>query len=225
MKGTQAGLVAMAAVAFLTMGCGKQEKQKLASETGSVEAGVLEQPVATTASMVGTPPRAEHNDALPMAADSLPPDVVASASALVADKGQVVEITAQGSMDINQVILSDGLQKTPLVYDMDAKAWRGVYRVPLRTKADRVGLAVTATNSRGQYQRVWVFIEVGKPTTEEKTSVEEKTEQPTVEEPTGVEQQIGTDTLGTTEPALGGGEQGAQPAKGAEPIQIECGGD
>lgn len=205
MKGTQAGLVAMAAVAFLTMGCGKQEKQKLASEAGSVEAGVLEQPVATTASMVATP-SVERNET-PMAADSLPPDVVASASALVADKGQVVEITAQGSMDINQVILSDGLSKTPLVYDMDAKAWRGVYRVPLRTKAERVGLAVTATNGRGQYQRVWVFIEVGKPTTE-KTSVEEKTEQGT-----------GTETQGITEPAQGTGEQGAEPAKDAQPTE------
>lgn len=201
MKGTQAGLVAMAAVAFLTMGCGKQEKQKLASESGQVEAGVLEQPVATTASMVDTTPRAERSE-IPMAADSLPPDVVASASALVADKGQVVEITAQGSTDINQVILSDGLHKTPLVYDMDAKAWRGVYRVPLRTKADRVGLAVTATNSRGQYQRVWVFIEVGKPTTEEKTSVEEQTGQ-----------QTGTETQGITEPAQDTGDQGAEPAK------------
>jgi len=215
MKGKQAGLVAVVAVAFLTMGCGKQEKQKLASETGTVEAGVSEQPMATTASLVDATPRAERNE-IPMAADSLPPDVVASASALVADKGQVVEITAQGSMDITQVILSDGLQKTPLVYDMDAKAWRGVYRVPLRTKADRVGLAVTATNGRGQYQRVWVFIEVGKPATggEEKTSVEEKT---------GVEQQTGTETQGITEPAQGAGEQGTEPAKEAEPTQSEGG--
>ena len=215
MKGKQAGLVAVVAVAFLTMGCGKQEKQKLASEAGTVEAGVLEQPVATTASLVDATPHAERNET-PMAADSLPPDVVASASALVADKGQVVEITAQGSMDITQVILSDGLQKTPLVYDMDAKAWRGVYRVPLRTKADRVGLAVTATNGRGQYQRVWVFIEVGKPATggEEKTSVEEKT---------GVEQQTGTETQGITEPVQGGGEQGTEPAKEAEPTQTENG--
>jgi len=215
MKGKQAGLVAVVAVAFLTMGCGKQEKQKLASEAGTVEAGVLEQPVATTASLVDATPHAERNET-PMAADSLPPDVVASASALVADKGQVVEITAQGSMDITQVILSDGLQKTPLVYDMDAKAWRGVYRVPLRTKADRVGLAVTATNGRGQYQRVWVFIEVGKPAAggEEKTSVEEKT---------GVEQQTGTETQGITEPAQGAGEQGTEPAKEAEPTQTENG--
>ena len=208
MKGTQAGLVAAVAVAFLTMGCGKQEKQKLASETGTVEAGVLEQPVATTASMVHATPRTERTEALPMAADSLPPDVVASASALVADRGQVVEITAQGSLDINQVILSDGLSKAPLVYDMDAKAWRGVYRVPLRTKANRVGLAVTATNGRGQYQRVWVFIEVGKPTTEEKTSVEDKTEQ-----------QTGTETPAVTEPAQGSGDQGAEPAKEDQPVE------
>lgn len=217
MKSTQAGLVTAVAVAFLTMGCGKQEHQKLASESGTLERDVMERPVATTASLIDTAPRTDggtRNEALPATADSLPPDVVASASALVADKGQVVEITAQGSMDITEVILSDGLHKTPLAYDMEAKAWRGVYRVPLRTKADRVGLAVTATNGHGRWERVWVFIEVGKPTTEEKSSVEEKT---------GVEQQTGTETQGITEPAQGTGDQGAEPAKEAEPIQTENG--
>jgi hypothetical protein len=215
MKGKQAGLVAVVAVAFLTMGCGKQEHQKLSSDTSKLEADVLRQSVATTASLVQTTPRSEQNEGLPMAADSLPPDVVASASALVADRGQVVEITAQGSMDITGIMVSDGLNKMPLAYDMDAKAWRGVYRVPLRTKADRVGLAVTATNGRGQWQRVWVFIEVGKPTAggEVKTSVEEKT---------GAEQQTGTETQGVTEPAQGAGE-GTEPAKEAQPIQTENG--
>jgi hypothetical protein len=209
MKSKQAGLVAAVAVAFLTIGCGKQEHQKLASESGTLERDVMGQPVATTASLVDTTPRADggaRNEALPATADSLPPDVVASASALVADRGQVVEITAQGSMDITEVALSDGLHLTPLAYDMDAKAWRGVYRVPLRTKADRVGLAVTATNGHGRWQRVWVFIEVGKPGVvgEEKTSV-------------GGEEKSGTETQGTTEPAQGTGEQGAEPAKDAQP--------
>ena len=166
MKGRQAGLVAAMAVAFLTIGCGKQEGRKLASEGGTVAAGALEQPATATASMVQTTPSAEATggaERLPANADSLPPDVVASASALVAERGQVVEITAQGSLDITEVILSDGLHKTPLAYDLEAKAWRGVYRVPMRTKGDRVGLAVTATNGQGRWQRVWVFIEVGKP--------------------------------------------------------------
>ena len=209
MKGTQAGLVAAVTVAFLTIGCGKQEHQKLASESGTLERDVMEQSVATTASLVDTTPRADgaRNEALPATADSLPPDVVASASALVADRGQVVEITAQGSMDITEVILSDGLHKTLLAYDMDAKAWRGVYRVPLRTKADRVGLAVTATNGHGRWERVWVFIEVGKPVAgEEKTSV-------------GGEEKTGTETQGITEPAQGTGEQGAEPAKGIQPTE------
>jgi hypothetical protein len=210
MKGKQAGLVAVVAVAFLTIGCGKQGHQKLASESGTLERDVKEQPMATTASLVDMTPRADggmRNEALPATADSLPPDVVASASALVADRGQVVEITAQGSMDITEVILSDGLHKAPLAYDMEAKAWRGVYRVPLRTKADRVGLAVTATNGHGRWERVWVFIEVGKPVVgEEKTSV-------------GGEEKTGTEIQGTTEPAQGTGEQGAEPAKDAQPTE------
>jgi hypothetical protein len=215
MKGKQAGLVAVVAVAFLTIGCGKQEHQKLASESGALERDMKGQSMATTASLVETTPRADggaRNEDLPATADSLPPDVVASASALVADRGQVVEITAQGSMDITEVILSDGLHKTPLAYDMDAKAWRGVYRVPLRTKADRVGLAVTATNSHGRWERVWVFIEVAKPDVvgEEKTSV-------------GGEGKTGTETQGVTEPAQGTGEQGAEPAKDAQPTETGAG--
>lgn len=166
MKGKQAGLVAAmaVAVAFLTIGCSKHEGQKLASEAGTVEAGVLKQPAALAeatpqAGLVTAPTGTEP---LPATADSLPPDVVATASALVAQPGQVVEITAQGSTDVTEVIFSDGLKKAPLVYDMEAKAWRAVYRVPMRTKADRVGLAVTATNGQGRWQRVWVFIDVDK---------------------------------------------------------------
>jgi hypothetical protein len=165
MKGKQAGLVAAMAVAFLTIGCGKHEGQKLASEAGTVEAGVQERPAALAeatpqAGLVTTAPTV--TEPLPAAADSLPPDVVATASALVAQPGQVVEITAQGSTDVTEVIFSDGLKKTPLAYDMEAKSWRAVYRVPMRTKADRVGLAVTATNGQGRWQRVWVFIDVDK---------------------------------------------------------------
>ena len=162
MKGKQVGLVAAMAVAFLTIGCSKHEVQKLASNAGTVEAGVLERPAALAEAtpQTGLVTAPIGTEPLPATADSLPPDVVASASALVAQPGQVVGITAQGSTDVTEVIFSDGLQKTPLVYDMEAKAWRGVYRVPMRTKADRVGLAVTATNGQGRWQRVWVFIEV-----------------------------------------------------------------
>ena len=165
MKGKQVGLVAAIAVAFLTIGCSKHQGQKLASEAGTVEAGVPERPAALAeatpqAGLVTAPTGTEP---LPATADSLPPDVVASASALVAQPGQVVEITAQGSTDVTEVVFSDGLKKTPLAYDLEAKAWRGVYRVPMRTRADRVGLAVTATNGQGRWQRVWVFIEIGKP--------------------------------------------------------------
>lgn len=228
MKGTQAGLVAAMAVAFLTIGCGKQEGQKVAStESGTVEAGVLEQPVAATASMVQTP-RTTGGESLPATADSLPPDVVASASALAAEPGQVVEITAQASTDVSQVELSDGLHKVPLVYDMEAKAWRAVYRLPMRTKADRVGLAVTATNGRGRWQRVWVFIEVGKAGSIEKTDGTGTTDS------TG-EKTDGTNVVpdqGTAPPADGGDPSGTvepsgttDPTGAIEPLNGVEGGD
>ncbi len=75
--------------------------------------------------------------------------------------GSVVEITAQASTDATSLMLTDRLgHKYPMVYDVDAKAWRVKYRVPLTTHIDRLGLSVTATNGSNRFKRIWVFLTI-----------------------------------------------------------------
>jgi len=73
----------------------------------------------------------------------------------------VVEITALGSEDVTEVALSDGLGKRqPFTFDSTAKSWHTYYRVPMKIRGDRFGLAVTAKNGANRWRRVWTFLEV-----------------------------------------------------------------
>ena len=176
MKTTSAVLLAGAAIAFLAIGCSKHDKETVTSEAPGPEPGVVQTGMAaaaaTPAAAMGT--ATPEADPLTVAAtDSLPPDIVATVSSPTAKPGEVVEITAQTSTDVTGVILSDGLKKTALTYDDMAKAWRGVYRVPLRTTANRLGLSLTAMNEHNRWQRVWIFLELGvDPTKTEESNVE-----------------------------------------------------
>ena len=158
-------IVASLAVGLLAIGCGQQQ-----SETGTTESGTIQSadagkaPVAanTAASATGikeTTPQADQ--AAAAAGDSMPPDILAKASADYVTPGEIVEITAQGTPDVVEVILKDGRGKTqPLVYDQEAAAWRGRYRVPLQPATERLGLSVTAKNGEKLQHRVWVFLQV-----------------------------------------------------------------
>jgi hypothetical protein len=48
-----------------------------------------------------------------------------------------------------------------MVRDSSGLVWKVNYRVPLRPRTDRLGLAVTATNDTHRWRRVWVFLQVG----------------------------------------------------------------
>jgi len=94
-------------------------------------------------------------------ATELPPDVTAAGPDSMVAPGSVVEITAQASTDATSLMLTDRLgHKYPMVYDVDAKAWRVKYRVPLTTHIDRLGLSVTATNGSNRFKRIWVFLTI-----------------------------------------------------------------
>lgn len=164
-------LVAALAIGFLAMGCGQQQNESASTEAGSAQPAAAVQtaaavPASAAASdpahasgLAESTPQAEGIAAL--SADSLPPDVVASASEALVSPGTIVEIAAEGSPDVVEVILSDGIGKTqPLVYDSTAKCWRVLYRVPLRMATDRLGLSVTAKNGLDRWRRVWVFLKV-----------------------------------------------------------------
>jgi len=157
-------IVASLAVGLLAIGCGKQQSETATTETGiirSADAGKA--PVAANAAAStgteGTTPRAELSSA--DSTDAMPPDIMAKTSADYVTAGEIVEVTAQGTPDVVEVILKDGRGKTqPLVYDEAAAQWRGRYRVPLQPATERLGLSVTAKNAQKLQHRVWVFLQV-----------------------------------------------------------------
>jgi len=152
-------ITASLVVAFLALGCGEQ-KEHAAVETSAAPAAALKQPTPAAAveATTTTTPETATGDKV---ATELPPDVTALIPDSLVTPGNVVEITAQASTDATGLMLTDRLGiKYPFVYDMDAKAWRVQYRVPLNTHIDRLGLSVTATNGSNRFKRVWVFLKI-----------------------------------------------------------------
>jgi len=93
---------------------------------------------------------------------TVPPDVVASVSDSFVKPGQPIEVSVEGTPDITEMALSDGRgDAIPMVRDSSGLVWKVNYRVPLRPRTDRLGLAVTATNDTHRWRRVWVFLQVG----------------------------------------------------------------
>jgi hypothetical protein len=120
--------------------------------TTAAVGGVAETPLEAEST-----PRGEDTEVTP--AEYLPPDVAVPTSEMLVTPGSVVEITAEGSSDVVEVVLTDDLGTTTnLQYDGSAGLWRTSYRVPLRMKGERVGLSVTAKNGTQRWRRVWVFL-------------------------------------------------------------------
>ena len=160
--GTRTALIAASAMlAFLALGCGEQ-KERASVETSATPAAAMRQAtpaaVATTASTaMETGVKEETGTGI----QTLPPDVTALAPDSLVTPGEIIEITAQASTDAESLMLMDRLgHKYPFTYDVDAKAWRVQYRVPLQTKIDLLGLSVTATNGANLFKRVWVFLKI-----------------------------------------------------------------
>ena len=148
-------------VAFLALGCGQEEKERAAVQTSAIPATAIQQstPAAVEATSLRTPDTkgTERADT----SEVLPPDVTATGPDSLVVPGSVVEITAQASTDAQSLMLTDRLgHKYAFTYDVDAKAWRVRYRVPLTTRIDRLGLSVTAMNGTNHFKRVWVFLNI-----------------------------------------------------------------
>ena len=108
---------------------------------------------------------------------SVPPDVVANVSDSFVTPGQPIEVTVEGTPDITEMALADGRgDAIPMVRDSSGLVWRVNYRVPLRPRTDRLGLAVTAKNDAHRWRRVWVFL-----TVDDGKQQLETTEKPAVE--------------------------------------------
>jgi len=155
--------LAVIPLAFLAVGCGQKAAR---TSSGTETAG--QQAVAASASGPFVPPFGA-SEAKPVsgseqvaavANDSLPPDVDATVTDSLATHGTIIEITAKGSPDVEEVQLSDGLGKPQrFAYDPGSDLWRASYRVPMKA-SERVGLSVTARSHIGRWRRVWVFVDV-----------------------------------------------------------------
>ena len=157
------GLIAAAVVvSFIAGGCGEKRQENVAASQGSAPVVAADPNGAVAAVMPGqtaeTPP--QESD-LVAYADSLPPEVAVSVADTLVAPGAAVEITAQGSADVTDLILWDGVGKRQaFAYDVNGKVWRTFYRVPIRLSLGRLALSVTAKNGSSHWRRVWLFLRV-----------------------------------------------------------------
>lgn len=164
---TMASIVTVLASLSL-LGCGNGQRN--VTDSGAGQSGAVEPFTAVAqaadASQASGVSQGRITESVP--ADSLPPDVVARTSEGVATPGGSVEIAAQASADVVEVFLWDGIgRKQSFAYDSTANQWRARYRVPLAFAGDRIGLSVTAKNGLDLRSRVWVFVRIERPTSEE----------------------------------------------------------
>jgi hypothetical protein len=154
------GAIAFAA-GFALAGCGAEPSR---SVTANVEAPV---PAATPAAPASaTPPSAAEPvaqvSAGPLEAAEergVAPDISIAAIDSLVRPGEVIEFVVDATPDVVTLELWDGIHdRQAFAYDMEAKAWRVSYRVPLRMPWDRTGLSITARNASQRWTRKWVFI-------------------------------------------------------------------
>jgi hypothetical protein len=154
-------IVAAFAISFIAGGCGQQKERVAATAPATSGQNTT---VATAAAVAPSIPTREPQENDPVVdVDSLPPEVSASVQDSVVTPGAAVEITAEASIDASELVLWDGIGKRQsFVYDLKGKLWRTYYRVPMKS-ANRVALSVTAKAQGGRWRRVWVFLDVQRP--------------------------------------------------------------
>ena len=157
-----ASAIAVAVVAILTFGCGRNRSTyDSASTSGSESVGNATTHDAVPASSnEPVPASVIIEESYATSPDSLPPEVAAHAAVTTVTPGHVVQISAEGSADVREVVLTDDLgQKRPFAYDAATQDWRVFYRVPMKSP-ERLALSVTAKNGSQRWRRVWLFLDV-----------------------------------------------------------------
>jgi len=182
MIGAWVGAVVVALVATVTLleSCGHSSTSTVSEAAYSQEPAANQAVVASTvpAAGPGAPPVEPSPSALvDDRQNSVPPDVIANASASFVLPGQPIEVTVEGTPDITEMALADGRgDAIPMVRDEVGNTWRVGYRVPLRPGTDRLGLSVTAKNESHRWRRVWLFLQVNDGRQEADAAVREVTE-------------------------------------------------
>jgi len=171
-------LVAATSIAsFAIVGCGGSQDEPVSHSESSTSSDQVTQavpaigPSSPSPAMVASESRVRVMSAFP---DSLPPEIQASAVDEIVSGGSVVEIVAQGSPDVTEVVLWDGIgKKQTMTFDSTTGRWRTYYRVPLKSSQEPIGLSVTAKTHSQRWRRVWVFLKFESPETVDSSMVEE----------------------------------------------------
>ena len=153
-------LAMLTALTAAVVGCGASDEQKAG---GSAHAVPVDQNAAVVAALPTQTGQGSDEGEVFASVDSLPPEIDVTVADTVVVPGAAIEITALGSPDVRDVVLMDGMGKsTSFVYDLQAKAWRTFYRVPMKNRTERLGLSVTAKNDGHRWRRVWLFLRIEK---------------------------------------------------------------
>lgn len=159
------------AAGFLISGCGGSKSVETSSGMSHNQPDVADAATAVTPATVPalpaaslSPVRDAQAGVVGTSADSLPPEVVGTVQDKNVAPGQVIEIVAEGSLDVTEITLTDGLnRKQALKFDSESGLWRTYYRIPLENGSDRIGLSLTAKNGVEKWRRVWIFLNVAEP--------------------------------------------------------------
>lgn len=158
---------AVAAATLLLSGCGGEKKSEPVAEASRPATVESVMPAVASA-----PAGQVQNAALSQGSTAngldgiLPPEIALGEIDTLVTPGQPVHLTVYGTPDVTEISMFDGLNdRQALVHDTEHDTWSVDYRVPLRSKSDRVGLSLTAKNGANRWRRVWVFLKVGSPAT------------------------------------------------------------
>lgn len=151
------------ALGLLISGCGADPNSGTQAESGAQATIVPASQEGTTAALEPVSGQASGPVGVSEASTE-PPDVVLSVEDTMFARGESIEIRAEATSDVIELILSDGIQTPrPFRYDAATGGWVVQYRIPLSPSSERVALSVTARNSAKQWCRKWVFLPIAQP--------------------------------------------------------------
>ena len=158
---------AVAAATLLLWGCGREKKSEPVAQANRPAAVENVMPAVATTSAAPVQNAALSQGSTANGLDGvLPPEIALGEIDTLVTPGQPVHVTVYGTPDVTEISMFDGLNdRQALVHDTEHDTWSVDYRVPLRSKSDRVGLSLTAKNAANRWRRVWVFLKVGSPAT------------------------------------------------------------
>ena len=166
-------LLAFVSAAVVLYGCGQSKTESASAtqeeSTGSLAAVPLAQ---SSAAVEAVPAVATAAASASDAGGTLPPEIALEAMDTLVVPGQAFTVTVSATPDVNQILLSDGLND-PQAMVRSASGdgtWSVDYRVPLKPREERFGLSVTAKNEAGRWRRLWLFLNVQKPGIEDAAS-------------------------------------------------------